>query len=147
MSTLGSFPGVSLTSHVCRALEALQDKSFVTLGSKTSFEGYLEDLRRHRFVLCPQGNGLDTHRMWEALLMGAVPVAPHSTLDALYTGLPVLLVDDWDFIDEDLLRQTWEQYSERLPGGVPLEQLMADAWLSKINSTIAQTDTRTDIGL
>jgi len=31
-------------------------------------------LRRARFVLCPRGNGIDTHRFWEALVCGAIPV-------------------------------------------------------------------------
>jgi len=31
-------------------------------------------LRRAKFVLCPRGNGIDTHRFWETLVCGAVPV-------------------------------------------------------------------------
>jgi hypothetical protein len=120
---------------LARASEALRNQSFVTIGKRKSFEGYLEDLRRHRFVLCPQGNGLDTHRTWETLLMGSVPVIAHSTLDGLYAGLPVVLVDDWDVIDEALLQGAWKQYVDRLPNGVPEDAIMADIWLSKINAT------------
>jgi len=68
-----------------RAVEALQRNGFNVKSRRTDFEGsapssvnawrsllcrYLRDLARHRFVLCPPGNGLDTHRTWEALLMG-----------------------------------------------------------------------------
>lgn len=38
------------------------------------FEEYLQDLSRHRFCLCLRGNGLDTHRFWEALYLGVIPV-------------------------------------------------------------------------
>ena len=38
------------------------------------------------------GNGLDTHRTWEALLMGAMPVTVHTTLDRLFEGLPVIVI-------------------------------------------------------
>lgn len=56
------------------------------------FDQYLGEVSRHKFVLCPQGNGLDTHRLWEALLVGSVPVVARSTLDSLYDGLPVVIV-------------------------------------------------------
>ncbi len=67
--------------------------------------------------------------------MGSVPVIAHSTLDGLYAGLPVVLVDDWDVIDEALLQGAWKQYVDRLPNGVPEDAIMADIWLSKINAT------------
>lgn len=31
-------------------------------------------MRGYRFCLCPRGNGLDVHRMWECLLVGSVPI-------------------------------------------------------------------------
>jgi hypothetical protein len=44
---------------------------------KISQEGrirYLKQMRESGLVLCPRGNGLDTHRIWEAFSVGAVPV-------------------------------------------------------------------------
>eukprot|EP00965_Chrysotila_dentata_P239975 6203413-Pleurochrysis_carterae.AAC.2 len=35
---------------------------------------YLEELGRYHFVLAPRGNGIDTHRLWEALLVGTIPI-------------------------------------------------------------------------
>lgn len=35
---------------------------------------YMMDLRAHPLILCPVGAGPQTHRYWEALYMGAVPV-------------------------------------------------------------------------
>ena len=35
---------------------------------------YLQKLRTCRFVVCPRGNGLDTHATWEALMCGCVPI-------------------------------------------------------------------------
>jgi hypothetical protein len=54
-------------------------------------------LRRgsYTYVLAHHGNGLDCHRSWEALVLGHVLVLQRSSLDKLYEGLPVILVDDW----------------------------------------------------
>ncbi|MBI4819191.1 MAG: hypothetical protein HY791_23165 [Deltaproteobacteria bacterium] len=69
------------------------------------FETYLEVLSRHRFALCPRGNGIDTHRLWECLYLGVTPIVERSkhtehwaTLD-----LPILLVDDWSEVTRERL--------------------------------------------
>ena len=61
---------------------------------KLEFEEYMREISRHKFVLCPRGNGLDTHRVCETLLMGSVPVIERSGLDDMYEQWPTLLVDD-----------------------------------------------------
>jgi hypothetical protein len=39
--------------------------------------------RRYKYVICPRGNGIDTHRVWEALYLGVVPVVHHTSLMAM----------------------------------------------------------------
>jgi len=41
---------------------------------KKPFRKYLEELSYHRFCLCVRGNGIDTHRFWESLYLGVIPV-------------------------------------------------------------------------
>jgi len=51
-------------------------------------------MRKTMFVPSPAGNGIDCHRTWEALYLGAVPVVLRSE----YFGKsdwPVLVVDSW----------------------------------------------------
>jgi len=38
------------------------------------YREYLEELSKHRFCLCIRGNGVDTHRFWECLYLGVVPI-------------------------------------------------------------------------
>ena len=38
---------------------------------------YLIKLNNYKFVLCPWGNGLDTHRIWETLYAGSYPIIPY----------------------------------------------------------------------
>jgi hypothetical protein len=45
--------------------------------------------------VCPQGNGVDTHRIWEALALGTIPIVRTSSIDPLFVDLPVLIVHDW----------------------------------------------------
>lgn len=56
---------------------------------------YYNDLCRSKFVLCPEGTGIDTHRVYEAILCGATPVVLRNSLSKLYETLPVCIVNSW----------------------------------------------------
>jgi hypothetical protein len=51
--------------------------------------------RHFAFVACPHGDEWDSHRAWEALLLGSIPIVRSSALDPLYAGLPVVIVREW----------------------------------------------------
>jgi hypothetical protein len=65
---------------------------------------YLAALFSHQFVFCPPGNGEDTHRMWEALYAGAIPVVRESPAMRNFRNLPILMVPRLDAISQDSLR-------------------------------------------
>lgn len=44
------------------------------LSSSKPYKEYLNELSQHYFCLCVRGNGIDTHRFWEALYLGVIPV-------------------------------------------------------------------------
>ena len=65
-------------------------KPWVTIGQsdKTleSRKKFLSEIRNHLFVLCPRGNGVDTHRVWETLYMGSIPILMIYLSYSLITG-------------------------------------------------------------
>jgi hypothetical protein len=74
-----------------------------------SFETFLEEMTSHRFVLCPPGNGIDTHRLWEALYGRTIPVAlDHPAMDA-FRDLPILFVEDFRQLTPDFLAREYER--------------------------------------
>jgi hypothetical protein len=77
----------------CR--ESLANDPRVTQASGLSVPEYLIDLGRSKFVICPEGTGMDTHRVYESLFCGATPVVLHGPLDPLYQRLPVCIVNKW----------------------------------------------------
>ena len=84
----------------------------------------------YAFVISPHGNGLDCHRTWEALCLGCIPIVKKSPIDYLYEDLPVLIVDEWIDIDEELLKKTIEDFKNRT---FNYEKLNLEYWLKKIN--------------
>jgi len=76
-------------------LDALADDPRVVRKEPNDRDEYYRDLCNSKFVVCPEGTGIDTHRLYEALWCGATPVVLHSSLDALYQKMPVCIVNDW----------------------------------------------------
>jgi len=72
-----------------------RDDPRVTWKTGLSVPEYYADLCRSQFVLCPEGTGIDTHRVYEALVCGATPVVLRNSLSPLYERLPVCVVDRW----------------------------------------------------
>lgn len=68
------------------------------------------NMTRHAFVVSPHGNGLDCHRTWEAILLGCIPIVKKSSIDDLYKELPVLIVNNWFDVTEELLNNTIEKF-------------------------------------
>ncbi len=67
------------------------------------FDNYLDNIYNHPFVVCPEGNGIDTHRIWECLYMATIPIQIRNINNQFYTDLPILFVDDWEEITERFL--------------------------------------------
>jgi hypothetical protein len=95
-----------------------------------SVPDYLRDICHSKFVVSPHGNGLDCHRTWEALYMGIFPVVKTSTLDALYTRLPVIIVDDWCDVTQEFLEK---RYREMIAQTYKWEKLYIYYWINKFN--------------
>lgn len=77
------------------------------------YADYLETLGQHRFCLSPPGRGIDTHRTWEALLVGTVPIVASTPLDSLFTDLPVLVLDDWSVLTPEYLDHCYRELQSR----------------------------------
>lgn len=67
----------------------------VVIRTNLSVGEYYADLRQSKFVLCPEGTGIDTHRVYESILCGAIPVVLRNSLSHLYETLPVCILDKW----------------------------------------------------
>lgn len=76
-------------------LDAIEGREGVVYRTNLTVPEYYSDLCRSNFVLCPEGTGIDTHRVYESLLCGATPVVLRNSLSHLYEKLPVCIVEKW----------------------------------------------------
>jgi len=105
--------GVSLASDERRlAVTELYNCDHVDfLKKRISQKAIWHRYAEYPFVLSAPGNGLDCHRTWELLYLGSIVITKTSSLDRLFEGLPVVIIDDWKEVrDKRKLKKWREQY-------------------------------------
>jgi len=96
--TKGVYFFFSLGTHPSRSVcyNALRSKFEFNTGRPR--EDYFVELKRHRYAICPRGNGLDTHRLWECLYLDVIPIMLKT--DSVNIGkLPIIYLDNWSDLD------------------------------------------------
>ena len=82
---------------------------------------YLNDLRSHHFVLCPWGNGIDTHRVWETLYSKSIPVVKYHPTYSHLKNLPIIFVNDYEEVTYELLSEKLRYFESQNLGDSYLE--------------------------
>jgi hypothetical protein len=93
---------------------------------------------RYAFVISPHGHGLDSHRTWESLVLGNIVIVKRSSLDALYEGLPVVIVDDWREVTADNLRRWHAEYRGAFLGDGVQERLTNRYWIARVRRVLGE---------
>jgi len=71
---------------------------------------FYNHLKSFKYCISPRGTGIDTHRIYECLLFGVLPIVKRCELDELYEKLPIVLVDDWNQITKEFLTEKYDYY-------------------------------------
>ena len=108
-------------------------KKFCT--PKVPKEDFYKMLSQFYFNVCPMGNGFDTHRFWETLMVGTIPIVKsHDYIDNLlfqYPKLPIIVVKSWEELPELIETLTQERYNE-LWDASDISSGLHDYWIDKI---------------
>ena len=121
-------------SHIERVgiKNLFRDKSWAEVHEqRVSFSVFLDNLSQSKFMICPRGNAIDCHRNWEVLYMRRVPVMKrHPYLEELYKDLPVLFVNDYAEVTENLLKENDHLFQQAQT--IDLEYLTLPYFFDKI---------------
>ena len=103
-----------------------KDKTWATV-THLPYEEYLTEMKRHKFVLCPPGNGIESARNWETLYMRRVPIfLRHPYLQSMFKGFPALFVSKFEDVTEEMLKRNdkmFEQAQTMSMDGLDLEKV------------------------
>lgn len=71
---------------------------------------YWKALLDHKFIISPEGNGIDCHRHYEALMAGCIPIVEDNPLiREKYKGCPVLYTKNYLDITDSYLKKKYDE--------------------------------------
>lgn len=66
----------------------------IPISQRVSKADYFIELKKHKFAICPRGNGLDTHRLWECIYLDVIPIMISSDFINI-DNLPIIILNNW----------------------------------------------------
>ncbi|MEM7145942.1 MAG: hypothetical protein AAF591_12465 [Verrucomicrobiota bacterium] len=83
---------------------------------------------QYQFIIAPIGHGFDTHRLWEALILGCIVIAQTSPVSPYYHSLPITNFSHPNEVNAASLHQ-WA--SQITPAQHTDSRLAANHWIDK----------------
>jgi hypothetical protein len=120
------------------AYSCLEKSDCVTWLPKQDRVDFWRSCNNDMFVICPFGNGPDTHRTYEVLVLGRVPIVSSCYFNKeLFSDLPVVIIESWNCITKEFLvaqqREILRKYENK---EYNFEKITSLYWVNKIkNST------------
>lgn len=100
-----------------------------------SWETYLIELKKSKFSICPYGNGIDCHRIWESLYLDTIPIVISHVSYSQFNELPMLMISDWNIITKKFLDEQYEIIKHnKLNNYYKYEKLYMDYWINILSS-------------
>jgi len=130
-------PPMSPTNEVRKKVlvEALERNDIfdVQVGFRSPSK-YFRLVRRYKFVFVCEGNGFDTHRLWEVLYQNSYPVLIETpwAKSLEWLKLPILFVPDLRAINVTRLEEHHREFADKRPSDYP--QLWMPFWQRLIES-------------
>lgn len=92
------------------------------------YSRYVQQILKHKMVVCPRGNGPDCHRIWETLYLNRVPIVQKHCSVNDFKELPILYIEDWEELrDTEHINKKYKQVKNNKKTILSLEY-----WIDKI---------------
>ena len=88
---------------------------YTKYNNPNSLSYFYNKILEYQSVVCPVGNGIDTHRVYETLYLNRIPITFNKTIyDKLYFNFPVILLDSYnDLRNQTLIEEKIKELSNK----------------------------------
>jgi hypothetical protein len=92
----------------CKQIVSSKGLSF---GTDLQHEEYLQTLAKCKFAICPPGNGIDSHRIWECYSLDVIPIVLESPFTLqLQKYVPCIVLRSWNEFDSKSIIPKYMEY-------------------------------------
>tara|TARA_X000000950_G_scaffold42351_1_gene46918 strand:+ start:834 stop:1700 length:867 start_codon:yes stop_codon:yes gene_type:complete len=97
---------------------------------------YIKKLSSSKFSICPEGNGVDSHRIWESLILRSIPIVKSNQFVEmlLSNNVPLFVVKDYENLknlNEDKLSKYYENNEPKFDS---LNLHQSQFWIKKFDT-------------
>ena len=112
-----------------------RDNILIDVKKYEKVEDYFSNLQDYRFIICPEGNGLDTHRIWEGILVNTFPILKFSNFTQILQneGIPAIYIEKWEEINDFNEKDLNKIYQDLLKTNTK-EYILFNYWKDRINN-------------
>ncbi len=87
----------------------------LSFGYDIQHHEYIRELASYKFAICPEGNGIDSHRIWECFYLNVIPILPKNTFTLKVQEMyPCIVLDSWDQYDHQNTLASYDDLYTRL---------------------------------
>lgn len=107
------------------------EENNLTLGN------YFNKILEYKMILCPVGNGVDTHRLWETLYSNRIPITVKVgdfQIYNLYKEFPIIVLDNFSDLENKTLID--DKYNEVISRDFNKGSLTYNFWKNRILSYV-----------
>lgn len=105
-------PERSHVLNICQEIDFINTERYND-NLNSSFANYATELMKYEMVICPRGNGLDTHRLWETLYLQRIPIVKYEKNLKVFDELPIIFLESWEQLrDKDFIYQRFNSVKE-----------------------------------
>ncbi len=87
-----------------------KDLDWVKIENNITEIDYYNSLNNSKYSLCPIGAGLDTHRFYESIYFGTIPIIIKNDISDLHKKFPCIIINNWNEINKEFLENNYEKY-------------------------------------
>lgn len=129
-------------------LKVLKNQNFTTIGSYgLDVNDYIKEIKDSQYVLCPTGNGLDTYRLWETLIIGSNPVVNSTKQDSEFKNLPIYYFNNPKELTIEYLKSKNDTIQEMKNNNISREYLTTNYWMKDLNKNTLTNSELRDINI
>lgn len=104
---------INTNRHERLVCDKITNDHGIKMSPQMAVVDYWDAMSRSVFTISPPGNGIDCHRIWEALYLGCVPIVKYHEAFSQFRHLPIMFVDSWEQCTIDNLSNKSKQYTDR----------------------------------
>jgi len=94
------------------------EKEFIDFeNANLQLDSFFNKILEYKMIVCPAGNGVDTHRLWEVLYSNRIPITIKTgnyKIYELYQKLPIIVLDELEQLkNKDLILKEYSKQLEK----------------------------------